>query len=362
MNGVQEFKLSGLASPTDAGSMLDEICEHFVEHSEVHRTDNFVLLKSEIGAADIRLQDGKLLIELTCPTEETLQVSRTVIAEHLFYFAGDDPLELTWSDPAPFALLPNIHEVTVVSAEDVTPHMRRVKFACADVAPFARGDIHVRLLVPPKGRPPVWPGLREDGRVAWPEGEDELLVRVYTIRAVDAERGELWVDFLQHPAPGVSTPGADFARDARPGEKVALLGPGGGSLPQAKSILLAGDESALPAIARIAAEMPSDTRMQAIIEVLDETEEQPLPSAGSLDVRWLHRKNYPAGVTGVLAEATRNAIASIDDETFVWVACEKEEVRSIRTFLKNRQHDRKRMYVAWYWERDRAQGNSRKNA
>jgi NADPH-dependent ferric siderophore reductase len=352
MNGAQEFKLSGTALPKDAGSMLDEICEHFLEHSEVQRIDNLVLLKSEIGTAGIRIKDEKLLIELDSPTEDALQMSRNIIAEHLFYFAGEDPFELTWSNPAPLALLPNIIHVTVVSAEDVTPHMRRVKFACDDIAPFADGDMHVRLLVPPKGRIPVWPGLRPDGRVAWPEGKDEILVRVYTIRTVDIERRELWVDFLQHPAPGIKTPGADFARDVQPGEKVALLGPGGGSLPQSKSILLVGDESALPAIARIVAEVPAGTHMQAIIEVLDEAEEQPLPSAGSIDVRWLHRKNYPAGATGVLAEAGRNAIASIDDETYVWVACEKEDVRSIRTFLKSRKHDRKQMYAAWYWERD----------
>ncbi len=353
MNGVQEFKLSGTALPKSAGSMLDEICEHFVEHSEVQRTDDLVVLKSEIGTADIRMQEGKLLIELNCPTQEALQISRNIIAEHLFYFAGDDPLELIWSDPAPLTSLPNIHEVTVVSTEDVTPHMRRVKFTCADIAPFVGGDMHVRLLVPPKGRLPIWPGLREDGRVAWPEGEDELLVRVYTIRAVDIERRELWIDFLQHPAPGVNTPGADFARDVQSGEKVALLGPGGGSLPQARSILMAGDESALPAIARIAAEVPTGTRIQAVIEVLDETEEQPLPSAGLLEVHWLHRKYYAPEATGVLAAATKNAIASIDDETFVWIACEKEDVRLMRAFLKSRNHDRKRMYAAWYWERDR---------
>lgn len=354
MNSVQDFKLSGVALPKDAASMLNEICEHFVEHSEVHRTDNTVVLKSEIGTVDIRLQDGRLLIDMASPAEEMLQMSRTIIAEHLFYFAGDDPFELTWSTPAQRARLANIHEVTVVSSEDVTPHMRRVKFACPDIAPFIGGDMHVRLLVPPKGRPPVWPGLRDDGRVDWPAGEDKLLVRVYTIRAVDAERGELWIDFLQHPAPGISTPGADFARAAQPGETVALLGPGAGNLPQAKSILLIGDESALPAIARIAAEVPPDTRLRAIIEVLDEAEEQPLATAGSLDVRWLHRKTYPAGTTGVLAEAAKTAIATIDEETFVWVACEKDDVRAVKAFLKSRQHDRKRIYAAWYWERGHA--------
>ncbi|MDI7861579.1 siderophore-interacting protein [Rhizobiaceae bacterium n13] len=354
MNGSPEFKLSGLALPTDAEHMLDEICEHFIEHSEVQRSGNVVSLQSEIGTANFRLQGNNLLIELACPSPEALEVCRNIVAEHLFYFAGEAPLDLTWAYPAPQATLPNIHEVTVVAAEDVTPRMRRVTFACADVTPFVGGEMHVRLLVPPKDRPPVWPSLRPDGRVAWPQGEDELLVRVYTIRAVDIERRELCIDFLQHPIPDVETPGADFARDARPGDSAALLGPGGGGLPQAKSILLAGDESALPAIARIAAEVPPHTQLQAIIEVQDGHEEQPLPSAGSLEVRWLHRTSYPAGATGGLLDAAKDAIASMDDDTFVWVACEKEDVRVIRTLLRDRQHDRKRMYVASYWERDHA--------
>lgn len=351
MNAAQEFKTSGIAVPTNPAGMLDEICEHFVEHAEVERAENQALLTSKIGTARIVVDDTRLLIELACPTQQMLHMSRTMIAEHLFYFAGEDPLELSWSEQPLLASMPNIREVTVVSAEDVTPHMRRVKFACADIAPFIGGDMHVRLLVPPRGREPVWPGTREDGRVAWPEGEDELLVRVYTIRAVDAERGELWIDFLQHPAAGITTPGADFARDARPGDKVALLGPGGGSLPKAPSILFAGDESALPAIARIAAEVPPGTRMKAIIEVSNEAEQQPLPSAGSIDIRWLHRNDYPVNARGVLADEAKKAIEAMDDGTFVWVACEKDDVRAIRAVLKSRGQDRKNMYAAWYWMR-----------
>ncbi|MGQ3213317.1 MAG: DUF2218 domain-containing protein [Shinella sp.] len=352
MTAVAEFKLSGMALPKDAERMLDEVCEHFVEHAEVQRTAGTALLTSETGTAHMRLEDGKLLIELACPTQDALQISRTVIAEHLFYFAGDEPFELTWSEPAPRTRLANLHEVTVVSAKDVTPHMRRVIVACADATPFVSSDMHVRLLIPPRGREPVWPGLRDDGRIAWPEGEDTLLSRVYTIRAVDVERQELWIDFLQHPTPGIATPGADFARDAQPGDRLALLGPGGGNMPEAASIFLVGDESALPAIARIAAEAPAGTHMQAILEVQDAAEEQPLPTAGTLDVRWLHRGTYPAGTKNMLAETAKAALAAVDGETFVWVACEKDDVRIIRGFLKSRQHDRKRMYVAWYWERE----------
>lgn len=345
------FKLAGVALAANAPRLLDEMCEHFVEHADVTRTGDLALLTSKLGTATFRLEASTLSIELAGSSELALQMARTSIAEHMFFFAGDDPLELTWSVPAARAALPNLHEVTVVGAEGVTPHMRRVKFSCADVTPFIGGDMHVRLLVPPKGRQPVWPGYREDGRLAWPGGEDALLVRVYTIRAVDVERRELWIDFWQHPVAGVTTPGADFARDAQAGDRVALLGPGSGSLPSARSILLIGDESALPAIARIAAEVPRGTDIRAIIEVLDAREEQPLPSAGNLDVQWLHRDSYDADDTGRLVEEAKKAILAADEATFLWVACEKADIRLIRAFLKGRRHDKHNMYIAWYWEK-----------
>ncbi|HWK95640.1 MAG TPA: DUF2218 domain-containing protein [Pseudolabrys sp.] len=355
MNQISQFRLTGVALPANAERMLDEICEHFVEHADVSRTAELALLTSKLGTASIRLSKEKLLIELDCPSERALQLARTSLAEHMFYFAGDESLDLTWSGAAAPATVPNLHEVKVVAVENVTPHMRRVRFSCANIAPFIGGDMHVRVLIPPKGRRPVWPGYRTDGRLAWPKGEDELAVRVYTIRAVDAERGELTIDFLQHTVPGEKTPGSDFARDAQPGDVAALIGPGSGDLPKARSILMIGDESALPAIARIAAEVPAGTAIKAIIEVLDAAEEQPLPSAGNVDVRWLHRRNYPAGETGIIAEEARKAIAMIDAETFVWAACEKQDVRAIRSLLKSRQHDKNLKYVAWYWERSRAQ-------
>jgi hypothetical protein len=53
MNALPQFKLTGVALPKDALKMLDEVCEHFVEHAEVRRTENAATLTSEIGTADI---------------------------------------------------------------------------------------------------------------------------------------------------------------------------------------------------------------------------------------------------------------------------------------------------------------------
>ncbi|GGE49579.1 side tail fiber protein [Agaricicola taiwanensis] len=348
----QTFKLDGLALPADAAHMLDEIAEHFVEHAEVSRRDDFLLMTSDHGRVTIEKQDERLAIRLACPSEEALQVVRNSIAEHMFFFAGEDPLELTWAETgARGRAVPNLRQATVVGAEDVTPHMRRVKLATADVTPFIGGAMHVRILVPPRGRTPIWPHYGADGRLVWPDGEDKLVVRPYTIRAVDKARGELWIDFLQHPTPGIGTPGADFARDAETGDVIGLIGPGSGGLPEAKSILMIGDESSLPAIARIAAEVPDGTSIRAIIEVWDKAEEQPLPSAGEIDVTWLHRSSYPADAIGTLREEATKAIALADAETFMWVACEKEDVRAIKALLNSRKHDRHLRYVAWYWEK-----------
>lgn len=354
MTNLQEYKLSGVALPSDAAWMLDEICEHFVEHADVQRSDDTALLRHEAGHASIRADDGKLLIELTSPSRSALEMSRTDLAEHLFYFAGENPFSLEWSEPAVPVTLPNLHHVTVLDAHDISPRMRRVRFSCGDVTPFIGGEMHVQLLVPPHGRTPVWPSYRADGRVNWPDGEDALLVRAYTIRSVDADRGELCIDFLQHPAPGIATPGADFARDAQPGMQVALLGPGSGKLPDADTLFLAGDEAALPAIARIIEEVPANTRVEAIIEVWDEHEEQDIRSSAAIDIRWVHRKNYSDASDGKFARDVITALEGVDAQTFVWVACEKQDVRTVRSFLRDRGHSRKAMYVAWYWEKTEA--------
>ncbi|MAM11539.1 MAG: phage tail protein [Rhizobiaceae bacterium] len=343
------FHLAGIARPKEPALLLDTLEEHLGEHFDIAHSGGQMTITTEAGAAALTVEGEQLAIALAAPSAEKLQLARTMLAEYLFYFAGDAPLELKWSDPPAPTAPANLHEVRVVATESVTPHMLRVKFACADVTPFIGGNMHVRLLVPPKGRPPVWPVIGEDGRIKWPEGEDALLIRVYTIRFVDIERAEVWVDFLQHPASGIATPGADFARDAKPGDRAAFLGPGGGSVPEAERIFLAGDEAALPAIARIAAEAPAGTQLTAIIEVENAAEEQAIGGAADLDLTWLHRSS--AESRG-LAQAIHEALADLDSETFVWIACEKGDIRDIRALLKSRQHDRKKMYVAWYWDRD----------
>jgi NADPH-dependent ferric siderophore reductase len=347
------FILSGTAVPVDADEMLAEICEHFVDHAEVFRDGDRVTLSSEIGAAHIAKVSEQLDIRLECPTDDMLQMSRAIIAEHLFMFAGDDPLTLEWADKPKPAKLQNLSEITIVSAENVTPRMRRLIVSCEDAARFDTADgLHVRLLMPPKGRKPVWPTTLADGRVGWPEGEDAIGVRYYTIRSIDLERKEMAIDFVLHEDCGKRMPGAEFGLTAQPGDQAGLLGPGAGGMPEARDLLLAGDETALPAIGRMIELATPDMRIHAIIEVADKTEEQTLVCASeNFSIEWLHRNGAEPSTAGLLEPAIAAKLEGLGAEAFVWVACEKNEAQSIRARLKAHGLDRSRMSSITYWRR-----------
>jgi NADPH-dependent ferric siderophore reductase len=349
----REFILTGTAVPVAADDMLAEICEHFIDHAEVVRDGDQVTLSSEIGEAYISKISEQLDIRLACPTADMLTMTRAIIAEHLFMFAGDDPLTLEWADQLKPAKLANLSEITVVSAENVTPLMRRLTVSCADAHRFDTVDgLHVRLLMPPKDRAPVWPVTLADGRIGWPEGEDEIAVRYYTIRDIDLARREMVLDFVVHEDCGKRMPGAEFGLTAQPGDRAGLLGPGAGGMPDAKDLLLAGDETALPAIARMIGLASPDMRVHAIIEVANKAEEQVLACASNdFSIEWLHRDGRDAGTAGLLEPAIAARLDTLGPETFVWAACEKSEAQAIRARLKAHGLDRTRMSAITYWRR-----------
>ncbi|WP_342782304.1 siderophore-interacting protein [Aliirhizobium smilacinae] len=349
----RDFVLTGTAIPVDADDMLAEICEHFIDHAEVFRDGDHVTLSSEIGEAYISRVSEQLDIRLACSTEDMLSMTRGIIAEHLFMFAGDDPLTLEWADQPKPTRLSNLSEIRIVSAQNVTPRMRRLIVSCADVARFDTTEgLHVRLLMPPKGREPIWPVTLADGRIGWPEGEDEIAVRYYTIRSIDLEHQQMAIDFVLHEDCGKRMPGAEFGLTAQPGDRAALLGPGAGGMPEAKDLLLAGDETALPAIARMIELATPDTKVHAIIEVADKAEEQALTcAAAGFSVEWLHRNGTEPGTAGLLEPAIAARLDKLGPDTFVWAACEKTEAQAIRARLKAHGLDRARMTSITYWRR-----------
>lgn len=333
---------------TDPAGMLEKLCDHFEPHATLTRTAGGAQLRGRLGLLELRADGAALLLRVSGETDGHVSVLKMAAAEQVFAFAGDAAPRFTWSGhDSGRRDIPYFREMIVAHTRQITPRMRRI-ILTGDAAHFAAGGLHVRLLVPPAGRAPVWPHAGADGRTVWPAGEDALIPRVYTVREIDASRGQITIDMALHEGPA---PGADWARRACPGDKVGLLGPGG-AMPQAASwYLFAGDETALPAIARLVADLPREARAVVRIEVADAAEEQDLPSSASLDLAWLHRGSAPAGTTDLLQQAVRTVDWPEDLEgAYAWIGCEQAGARALRTYLaREKGLAKSRQLVAAYW-------------
>ena len=130
------------------------------------------------------------------------------------------------------------------------------------------------------------PVLGADG-LAFADGAIRPTVRDYTPRRFDAVSQTLTVEFVLHG----DGPAASWARQATPGDWLAVGGPRGSFLApdDYDAYLLAGDETALPAISRRLEEMPPGVRAIVLVEVADRHEERHLPTAANASIVWLHR-------------------------------------------------------------------------
>lgn len=220
----------------------------------------------------------------------------------------------------------------VLRAETLSPRMRRIVFGGEALAGFvtAAADDHVKLFLPAPGQDkPAAPILGADG-IRFPEGAEPPTIRDYTPRRFDPATLQLTIDFVLHG----DGPAAAWARSAASGQQVGIGGPRGSLLvPETyDSYLLAGDETALPAIARRLEEMPPGVRVIALIEVATRAEERHLPTAANASVVWLPRNARPAGDPELLLQ-TLAATRLPDGDTHAWLAAEIDVARCLKAHL-----------------------------
>ncbi|MCW8100035.1 siderophore-interacting protein [Streptomyces tauricus] len=241
---------------------------------------------------------------------------------------------------------PKPHSARVVRTERLTPHMQRVVLGGEGLADFTAGtstDHYVKLLFGAEGvtypEPFDMARIREEfPREQWP------VTRTYTVRAWDPEQRELTLDFVIHGDEGLAGP---WAAHVRAGELVRFLGPGGAYAPDAEADwhLLAGDESALPAIAASLEGMPDGARVRAFVEVSGPEEEQKFDSA--TEVVWLHRGDRPVG------EALVAAVRALEfpaGRVHAFVHGEAGFVKELRRLLRvERGIPREDISISGYW-------------
>ncbi|MHA7874164.1 siderophore-interacting protein [Roseivivax sp.] len=296
-----------------------------------------------IGMLRFRCAPEGLRIEIEAEDAGNLHMLRESLCARLDALAGQ-PVALQWEGAATpqKGLPPNVRIARVLARRRVTPRFLRLRLGAEGLAPFARSGLHLRLMIPPEGRAPVWPRLGENGRTIWPEGADALHLPAYTIRAIDAEAGWLDVDIFQHGRGRTCR----WAEEVPLGAPVGLSGPGGGWLPGGSDWLLAGDETALPALARILETAPEEARGTCLIEVQSPEEIQPLSPPSGLTLRWLCRDQGDPDLLAALAEAPLPS----GPEAFLWFAAEKTRTAEARQLLRAAPGVEKRQrYIGAYW-------------
>jgi NADPH-dependent ferric siderophore reductase len=238
--------------------------------------------------------------------------------------------------------------VQVREVIDLTPCMRRIVVAGPALEGFHSGapDDHIKVFFPNPDGEYVTPAPGPDGPV-YPEGRTPSPMRDYTPRLHDAAAGTLAIDFVLHG----DGPAATWAAQARPGGDFAFGGPRGSFLPAGDfdHYVLAGDETALPAIARWLEEMPAGRKATVLIEIPTDADRQALATRADATIAWLPRDGAPAGNSELLENALDDLAPRGD--TFWWIACESRRARKMRKFLEGHRNVPKTWIRATgYWK------------
>lgn len=228
-------------------------------------------------------------------------------------------------------------DVVVTRVRDLGPTFRRITLGGACLSGFGVAgdtlDLRIKIIIPSEGRAcPDIAGMMAAGDAgSWyqtwlsMETSERGSMRTYTVRearCAGAGAPEIDVDFVMHlDADGRGGPASAWAASARPGVRVCVIGPNaaaaqcltagayGGiewSPGLAQHVLLAGDETAVPAISAILRSLPADISGHALLEVPDADDVQELTTPSSVTVTWLPRQGRPHGE--LLESAVRDAV------------------------------------------------------
>lgn len=254
-----------------------------------------------------------------------------------------------------------LREVEVVRVVDLTPGMRRITLSGEQLREFISvngitqpafdspgfdDDIRLVFCYPGQAEP-VLP-VEKEGGLEVPR-DPRPLSREYTVRRWDPEARELDVDFVKH---GIGV-GTAWAHRAQAGDRIHFYGPSASrGLPKdADWLLVAGDDTAIPAIARLLDELTEDARTQVFIEVAEAAHRLELQAPPGVEVTWLVRDGAEAGTTTLLVDAVKDT-SWWQGRPFAWVAGERTAVRDLRRHLiEDRGMPKEDIDFTGYWRR-----------
>lgn len=341
-----------IALPNSA-ALINQAAAFYREHDfEVSCEGDRARISVSVGQIQLSCTETALEVEIAAKSEVDVMQMKSAIISILQQAMPEVDLDCRWQGAGKGnGNLPNFCELTVGEITDLSPHMRRLRLHGSDLEAYDSEAIHVRLLIPPRGQEnPQWPTLADNGMPVWPSGENTVEQRVYTIRAIDARAGWVDVDFVMH---GDSGPGSAFAMHASPGDVVAITGPLGTALPDADWMLLAGDETALPAIGRYLAEMPDHLSGHAFIEVGSQSDVMSVQTGSQIKVTWLFRDDAKAVERSLLQDAIRSVdLPDAAQSVYCWAGVEQSDYKPIHNYWRKELGlDRDKCLAMTFWRK-----------
>ncbi|MER7516025.1 siderophore-interacting protein [Streptomyces sp. NPDC126499] len=265
---------------------------------------------------------------------------------------------MTNAETAPFQFF----SLQVDRTRRLGPSLVRVTFTGEDLKRFASGgrDQSLSLFLPHPGQDaPVLPPLDNPdmyailGAYRAMPHDERAVMRSYTVREQRTEPvAEIDIDFAVHEDGG---PACRWAQHAKAGDRVVVLGPAVAEntgvrfrLPEdADSVLIWGDETALPAASAILQWLPAETRAHVYLEVPYSGDRVELATEADATVTWLVREEGAPSAVEAIAAAELPG-----EDPYVWIAGESGVVKALRRhFVRERGLDRRRVTFVGYWRK-----------
>ncbi|GAA4662609.1 siderophore-interacting protein [Streptomyces chumphonensis] len=218
--------------------------------------------------------------------------------------------------------------LTVRSNERISDRVHRLSFS--DGGLLRNTSVH----------PTMWVRL-------WFDDDGRPHQRAYTLVTPAPEAGTFTVDFVLHPGPA-----SDWARAAQPGDTVEATVQGSRfTVPatEPSRLFVVGDPASRPAIDSLLDALP---RAPATIwfETSHPADTDHTPSGGDAprEVITVPRRN---GGTH-LAATVRGALPDLlDDDAYLWIACDTATTRALASFARKQlRMPKDRVHALGYWQ------------
>lgn len=285
-----------------------------------------------VGTVDARAEGGGLRVLAQSDDPEGLDMLRDAVAD---FAAGAGLPAPVWRNAAAGGR-GRLTPARVAEVRRLSPSYVRVRLA-GDFAAFRNGGLHFRLLLGPPGA--EGPVQAEDGGLVWPGGIDAWHRPPYTIRAMDPAARWIDLDVFRHDGGRVT----EWCDDLRPGDAIALTGPGGKGIRQAGWLGLVGDETALPVILRAVEAAGPQVRGQVAILVPDAADAQPVAGPAGLRIDWVVRDGT------VSALDLFRALVPPGADRFLFFAGERQEAQAARAHAEGLGLAAGEFLAAAYW-------------